>query len=131
MLDDFKTELKKLGINRIKKDEARRQSFALINECYDVESKGAPDELEISAMLGAGPTTNEANDNHRRPPEKHQVGRMGTKITNLPSLARFQFPAKSKQKDEEQNGDHASMPSASDRLSWTRQSLGVINWEKD
>ena len=30
MLDDFKTELKRLGIKRMRQDEMRRQSFALV-----------------------------------------------------------------------------------------------------
>ena len=52
MLDDFKTELKRLGIKRIRKDENRRQSMALVIEDKDTDENG---ELEFADALNVSP----------------------------------------------------------------------------
>lgn len=52
MLDDFKTELKRLGIKRIRKEEKRRQSFALVLEDKDTDENG---ELEFADALNVSP----------------------------------------------------------------------------
>lgn len=52
MLDDFKTELKRLGIKRIRKEEKRRQSFALVLEDKDTDENG---ELEFVEALNVSP----------------------------------------------------------------------------
>lgn len=52
MLDDFKTELKRLGIKRIKKDEDRRQSYAVVLDDKDTDEHG---ELEFADALNSSP----------------------------------------------------------------------------
>lgn len=52
MLDDFKTELKRLGIKRIKQEETHRQSIALVLEDKDTDENG---ELEFSDALNVSP----------------------------------------------------------------------------
>lgn len=52
MLDDFKTELKRLGIKRIRKEEKHRNSFALVIEDKDTDENG---ELEFADALNVSP----------------------------------------------------------------------------
>lgn len=56
MLDDFKTELKRLGIKRLQQDELRRKSLALVLD--DNNSKDDNDDhrqLEFSDALNVNP----------------------------------------------------------------------------
>ncbi|KAL6245182.1 hypothetical protein RBB50_007957 [Rhinocladiella similis] len=53
MLDDFKTELKRLGIKRMRQDELRRRSFALV--ANDLESKTDDGHMEFTDALNTDP----------------------------------------------------------------------------
>jgi hypothetical protein len=81
MLDDFKTELKKLSIKCIQEGEKRSQNYSLVLD-HDLKSKGDQDELEFTHAL----VEMNGNGSPRRPVQKKQVSRMGTKISKLPSL---------------------------------------------
>lgn len=108
MLDDFKTELKRLGIKRMKQDEIRRQSTALVLEDKDTDENG---ELEFADALNVSPErlaedpkrrSNQAAGGARGRPRnnsilandqlnhdnygREQVGNGGRKISSLPSL---------------------------------------------
>jgi hypothetical protein len=111
MLDDFKTELKRLGIKRIKKDEDRRQSYAVVLEDKDTGDQG---ELEFADALNVSPERfakerygrksnagpiNSPNDrfrqqsvldgNYARDQQKYgrdQTGQGGRRISHLPDL---------------------------------------------
>ncbi|KIV90974.1 hypothetical protein PV10_05572 [Exophiala mesophila] len=151
MLDDFKTELKRLGIKRMHHDEQRRQSLAL---ALDDPRKDDDDHLEFSDALYTNPARYQSSHNtdttltpsprgRPRPdsaefsphqPDRH-VGRSGKKISRLPALKDFKLDAfssgrkKKKSKDEEtpENGDNDAPLAAPERLSQMRQSLGVID----
>lgn len=148
MLDDFKTELKRLGIKRMRQDELRRQSFALVVDPN--ESKDDDDHMEFSDALNVNPARlqtmqnldnspnrsprgrlrqDSVNDSHSD--SREYVGKSGKKISRLPGLKDFSFtPGKKKTKseDEEKNGEELAPPPAPDRLSQMRQSLGVIDY---
>lgn len=66
LLDDFKTELKRLGLKRMKRDEKRRESFALTldDDVYDSE-----DEARMNYSNGNinGNTDPLSFNNHNRP----------------------------------------------------------------
>jgi len=155
MLDDFKTELKRLGIKRLQQDELRRRSMALV---LDDNTKDDDNQLEFSDALNVNParfqtlhstdtnstlsprgrmgneSTNESHDD----PRSH-VGHSGKKISRLPGLKDFKFDfkrggkSKTKPDDEEKQRptttDDDQPPAAvPDRLSMMRKSLGVIDY---
>ncbi|KIX10327.1 uncharacterized protein Z518_01409 [Rhinocladiella mackenziei CBS 650.93] len=151
MLDDFKTELKRLGIKRLQKDEMRRQSFALV-----MDPNGSKDDdghMEFSDALNVNPAGFQTMQNLDNSPSSSPMGRLrqdsvtdsqvqinskecigkaGKKISRLPGLKDFSFiPTKAKQKiadDEKQDDENSPPRSLPDRLSQMRQSLGVINY---
>jgi len=100
MLDDFKTELRRLGINRMRKDEERRQSVAMVLEEDD---KNDQSELEFADALDIGPERTRTNsDAYRtqsstisnpRDSTKELLGKSGKKISHLPSLSMFKVDA--------------------------------------
>lgn len=111
MLDDFKTELKKLGIARIERDEARRQSSALVTKdsCGgghdEIENRSLendlPDNLNLGEMLTCDDQSTGSEDRRKRPTTRHSLGRVGTKISRLPSLGQIKGhgdPWKNKEK---------------------------------
>lgn len=154
MLDDFKTELKRLGIKRLQQDELRRQSMALV---LDDNTKDDDNQLEFSDALNVNParfqTLQSADTNSSRSPRgrmrhesvsesrddpRNHVGHSGKKISRLPGLKDFKFDykrtgkKKAKSDDEEKqrpaNDDDQPPPAAPDRLSQMRKSLGVIDY---
>ena len=149
MLDDFKTELKRLGIKRMRQDELRRQSFALVVDPND--SKDEDDHMEFTDALNVNParfqTMRNLDNSPNRSPvgrvrqdlvndshsdSKEYVGKSGKKISRLPGFKDFPFtPGKKKTKTEdegEKKGEDPASPPAPDRLSQMRQSLGVIDY---
>ena len=149
MLDDFKTELKRLGIKRMRQDELRRQSFALVVDPH--ESKDDDGHMEFSDALNVNPARfqtmqnldnsanrspmgrlrqDSVNDSHS--PSEEYVGKSGKKISRLPGLKDFSFTPgrkKAKTQGEAKKGDEElAPPPAPDRLSQMRQSLGVIDY---
>ncbi|RMZ86219.1 hypothetical protein DV737_g155, partial [Chaetothyriales sp. CBS 132003] len=116
MLDDFKTELKRLGIIRIRKQEERRNSVALV---LDDKEDGFGRELEFTEALNTNPARyhdlNNFNWNNASNPvddlqgrlrhasmengrgcevmvePHHHNGNGGTKIARLPGLSTFDF----------------------------------------
>lgn len=153
MLDDFKTELKRLGIKRLQQDELRRQSIALV---LDDNTKDDDNQLEFSDALNADParfqTLQSADTNSSRSlrgglrqdsvgesrnDTRNHVGHSGKKISRLPGFKDFKFDykkagKKAKSDDEEKQGagndDDQAPPAAPDRLSQMRKSLGVIDY---
>ncbi|KIW26732.1 uncharacterized protein PV07_06542 [Cladophialophora immunda] len=153
MLDDFKTELKRLGIRRMRKEELRRHSFALVGDPNDY--KEGDDQMEFSDALHTNPlqfqTTQNLDDSPRSSPmgrlrqdsitnsqsnEKEAIGKSGKKISKLPSLKDFSFASGGRKKvriqDPEKDGEggDSSRPAAPafDRLADMRRSLGVIDY---
>jgi hypothetical protein len=154
MLDDFKTELKRLGMKRLQHDELRRQSVALV---LDDNTKDDDNQLEFSDALNVNParfqTLPSIDTNSSRSPRgrlrqdsvsesrndsRNHVGHSGKKISRLPGLKDFKFDykragkKKDKSDDEEKQGagndDDRAPPAAPDRLSQMRKSLGVIDY---
>ncbi|KIW75517.1 hypothetical protein Z517_10259 [Fonsecaea pedrosoi CBS 271.37] len=153
MLDDFKTELKRLGIRRMRKDELRRHSFALVGDPNDY--KEGDDQMEFSDALNTNPlqfqTMHTLDDSPRSSPmgrlrqdsitksptnEKEAIGKSGKKISKLPTLKNFSFASAPRKKvriqdpeTEGQEGDSPPpAPPAADRLADMRRSLGVIDY---
>ncbi|KAH0846899.1 hypothetical protein FOPE_12593 [Fonsecaea pedrosoi] len=153
MLDDFKTELKRLGIRRMRKDELRRHSFALVGDPNDY--KEGDDQMEFSDALNTNPlqfqTMHTLDDSPRSSPmgrlrqdsitksptnEKETIGKSGKKISKLPTLKNFSFASAPRKKvriqdpeTEGQEGDSPPpAPPAADRLADMRRSLGVIDY---
>lgn len=125
MLDDFKTELKRLGIKRIRKEEDRRQSFALVLEDKDTDENG---ELEFADALNVSPerlakdrrkqkrsssfrgrlrnnsaivdaNNDDGPDRRQRGEARDSVGKGGRRISPLPSLGiskKWRFGRRSK-----------------------------------
>jgi hypothetical protein len=151
MLDDFKTELKRLGIKRIQKEEARRQSFALVLD--DKDDLDEDRELEFSDALntnqarfhgkkfrGKSNATNSTNSPPRRLRHesmelngsaekrggaKDAFGRGGTKIGKLPGLKSFGFDAikpGKKGKDDIDDDDEDESPTAAGAVGPTDKS---------
>lgn len=120
MLDDFKTELKRLGIKRLQQDELRRKSLALVLD--DNNSKDDNDDhrqLEFSDALNVNPArfqTLESTDTSSsrsspagrlrqesvggggggggggaRNDPRNFVSHSGKKISRLPGLKDFKF----------------------------------------
>ena len=165
MLDDFKTELKRIGIRRMQRDEARRGTVALTMEddddaddqhrMYD-NDKAQRGESEFSNSnnrefvpngdqefgfedaLRMGPPRDFGQP--RKPNMKQTIGRVGQKISPLPSLNAFRFsaikagPTAKGDDDEEQprsehreKEDSSSRDSSLDRVRRLRRSMGAIS----
>ena len=97
MLDDFKTELRKLGFARLEREEARRKSVATFankesfvanrSEVEEVDPvDGSPRPLSLSEMLTGGEQLPTIGNGRRNATSRPAIGRAGTKIKNLPSL---------------------------------------------
>ena len=99
MLDDFKTELKRLGFARMEREEAKRKSVALatkdsIAERHDEIENAGPvdgvmDDSPYSVSLGEMLTSDGQipdNQDRRKPATRQVFGRAGTKLSRLPSL---------------------------------------------
>ena len=114
MLDDFKTELRKLGFARLEREEARRKSTPLANKDSFI---GGRDEIENIAPANGGPQnlslgdmlTNEEqlqeqlaiSQDHRKSTTRHALGKVGTKISRLPTVGEKNGPwLKSKDKEK-------------------------------
>lgn len=104
MLDDFKTELKRLGIRRIQKEEERRRSYALVVNLHDEEkedptnfmdrkasSSTAEDteQLEFGQMLKSSPAPLTNGFGNRTRKSSQIVGKAPIKVSRLPRLGRF------------------------------------------
>ncbi|KAK5041804.1 hypothetical protein LTR13_002471 [Exophiala sideris] len=147
MLDDFKTELKRLGIRRMRQDELRRQSTALVAD--HLESKDDDPHMEFSTALNMHPSqlqTMRDSDNsvsdsppgrlrhdsiiESRRDSKESVGKSGKKLGRLPGLEFSFIPGRKRSKidDEEKPQEDSPRSSAPDRLSQMRQSLGVLDY---
>lgn len=149
MLDDFKTELKRLGIKRMRDDELRRQSFAMVADT--LESKDDDGHTEFSEAIRVSPARLQSqqrlNDGaspgqmvslgaesvaHSPRASNNYVGKAGKKISRLPGLKDLSLKSgrkKTKVDDEEkQEDDDSSTSAAPDRLSQMRKSLGVIDY---
>lgn len=145
MLDDFKTELKRLGIKRVQKDELRRQSFALVVEPHDSKEEEDDDHIEFRDVLNTNPARFQTTQNlspssspmgrlrqdsvsNAQTESKETIGKAGKKISRLPGLNQFSLtPGKRKVKSEdtEKNSQNEEpRPTPPDRLSQMRQSLG-------
>ena len=99
MLDDFKTELRRLGFARMEREEARRKSAPLATKDSFI---GRPDEIEnVGSMngalgddlhnvsLGEMLTSDDQipdNQDRRKSATRQVLGKAGTKISRLPSL---------------------------------------------
>ena len=141
MLDDFKTELKRLGIKRIQKEEKRRQSFALVLDDKDPDDDA---NLEFADALNTNPArfygknaldrTNTANtadspprrlrqdslemngSADKRGAPKSAMGKSGLKIGQLPGLKKFGFesikPGKKDKSDPDDDLENQSPTAA-------------------
>jgi hypothetical protein len=99
MLDDFKTELKRLGFARMEREEARRKSTVLASK---ETFAGRPDEIEnvgpVNDAMGGDPynvslgemlTSDDQIPGHqdrRKSATRQVLGKASTKISRLPSL---------------------------------------------
>jgi hypothetical protein len=99
MLDDFKTELKRLGFARMEREEAKRKSIALATKASfagrheEIENvrpmNGAIDDGPDNVSLGEMLTSDDQIPNYqdrRKSATKQVLGKAGTKISRLPSL---------------------------------------------
>lgn len=159
MLDDFKTELKRLGIRRLQRDDARRGTIALTLDEDDHDTyendKAQRGEFEFSNnnnrnfvpngnqefgfqdALRMGPPQNYGQA--RKPGMKEAMGRVGQKISPLPSLSAFRFSAikagpKAKTDSDEgprnehrEKDDSSSRDSSLERVRRMRRSLGALS----
>lgn len=124
MLDDFKTELKRLGVKRMREDELRRRSFALVAD--PSVSKEDDDHMEFTDALDVNPARFQTmqNLNNNNPPtstpmdrlrqesmtnmqndSKESVGKAGKKISRLPALKDFAFSSSVQKKKKDQIED--------------------------
>ena len=111
MLDDFKTELKRLGMKRIQREELRRQSTALVldDDEDDVAEVEFADALNTRAPLTTGtnlspresPDGRPRQDSLKRGGPRAQTGKGGTRISHLPGLKSLHFSKKKEKADEE------------------------------
>ena len=153
MLDDFKTELKRLGMKRIQKEELRRNSTALV-----LDDKDEDEEVEFADALDtrARPANSDSlksgrspdgrlrqnsmtHSTARRGAPRSQTGRGGTKISHLPVLKGMSFGKKKKAKandmqDLEKQDSPAPLnrtddtSSSQDRVNDTKDSLGALDF---
>jgi hypothetical protein len=99
MLDDFKTELKRLGFARMEREEAKRKSVPLATKDSfagrhdEIENAGpmdsAMDDGPYSVSLGEMLTSDgqiPANQDCRKSATRQVLGKAGTKLSRLPSL---------------------------------------------
>jgi hypothetical protein len=99
MLDDFKTELKRLGFARMEREEARRKSTTIAtkesfvgrrDEIENVGPRDSPmDDDPYNVSLGEMLTSDDQlppDQDRRRSSKKQVFGKVGTKISRLPSL---------------------------------------------
>lgn len=114
MLDDFKTELRKLGFARLERDEARRKSNALATKDSfagrhdEVETVGPANGHASNMSLGEMLTSDDQlqsqlamNQDRRRSSTRVAFGKVGTKISRLPSLGQNNDPwLKTKDKEK-------------------------------
>ncbi|KAJ9611982.1 hypothetical protein H2200_003577 [Cladophialophora chaetospira] len=150
MLDDFKTELKRLNVKRMRKEELRRQSFALVDDLHDKD--GDDDQMEFTDVLNSRPvqfqTTHplgsspghSPNRSPRRSPghspsgrlrhdsvsdfqqtEKEPVGKAGKRISKLPGLKDFSFASGGRKKVRIQDPERDTPDEASPRPSHQAQ----------
>lgn len=153
MLDDFKTELKRLGIKRIQKEEKHRQCIALVLDDKD-EDHGIEfaDTFKPRSRLASGDRlspgsspngrlrqdsmTNGSAD--RRGGPKPQTGRGGKKLAPLPGFKTFSF-GKKKDKAESEDPDlekqvlnprsyDEDRSSSTERINNLRGSLGALDF---
>ena len=103
MLDDFKTELQRLGFARMEREEARWKSTVLATKdsCRGRQDQikniglsdgplngpmdGGPQNVSLGEMLKSDDQV-AANQDRRRSSTRHVFGKVGTKISRLPSL---------------------------------------------
>ena len=155
MLDDFKTELKRLGMKRMQKEEMRRQSVALV-----LDDKDDDEEVEFADALNprsriangnglspsnspdgrlrhADSTSNSSSEKRGAP--KPQTGRGGTRISQLPGLKNLNFGKKKeksvvnvrdleKQESPTAQDTHNDIPSPNTRVDNMRGSLGALDF---
>jgi hypothetical protein len=116
MLDDFKTELRRLGFARMEREEARRKSTALATKD---SFTGRPDEIEnvgstngtmgddlYNVSLGEMLTSDDQipdNQDRRKSATRQVVGKAGMKISRLPSLGQNNRQSDPWIKDEEKD----------------------------
>jgi hypothetical protein len=130
MLDDFKTELKRLNVKRMRKEELRRQSFALVD---DLTSKDGDDhQMEFTDVLNSRPhdnmrfqtmaTLDNSSPDHSpagrrfrqdsvtesRTTEKELIGKSGKKISKLPYLKDFSFNTGGRKKAKVEDPERAT-----------------------
>jgi hypothetical protein len=94
MLDDFKTELKRLGFARMEREEAKRKSIALATKDsfagrHDEIENAGPMDGPYSVSLGEMLTSDDQipdNQDRRKSATKQVLGKAGTKLSRLPSL---------------------------------------------
>ena len=99
MLDDFKTELRKLGFARLEREEARRKSTTIAtkdsfvgrhNEIENVSTpNGGPQNMSLGEMLTSEDQLQDqiaSTNDRRKSTTKFALGKVGTKISRLPSL---------------------------------------------
>jgi hypothetical protein len=156
MLDDFKTELKRLNVKRMRKEELRRHSFALVDELNDPKD-GDDDHMEFTDALNSGSLRFQTAQNLDNSPdhspmgrlrqdsvadsqtnEKEPVGKAGKRISRLPGLKDFTFASGGRKKAAVQDPERdardsapprpSAQPQASERLADMRRSLGVIDY---
>jgi len=112
VLDDFKTELKRLGIRRIQKEEKRRQSTALVLDDKDDDQDDGrelefADALNVTDSTAAGGKGSKKRKRMRQESvsgggsERRTWGKGGVRIGRLPGLKVSGFGRKQKQDDEE------------------------------
>lgn len=148
MLDDFKTELKRLGMKRIQKEEMNRRSFALV-----LDEKDDDEEVEFADVLSprrqntanlspsqspSGRLREDSLSNTR--PEKRGAPRFpaakgGVKISQLPDLKSFSFGKKKDRAEEDaldveqpKTQDDSKSDTSTDRVNHMRGSLGVLDF---
>ncbi|KAJ9635546.1 hypothetical protein H2204_005720 [Knufia peltigerae] len=138
MLDDFKTELKRLGIKRMRQDEMRRRSFALVAD-HDLESKTDDGHMEFTDALNTDPTqfqSLQTFDDRSSPSrgstgrlrqdsmaetrtesrkEKERVGKAGKRIARLPGLKEFSFMSSSKRHGSRLDDGRRGKPGTNDQ----------------
>ncbi|EXJ63025.1 hypothetical protein A1O7_03469 [Cladophialophora yegresii CBS 114405] len=155
MLDDFKTELKRLNVKRMRKEELRRQTFSLVDDLTDPKY-GDDDQMEFTDALrtnslrfqtvhnldnspGHSPMGRPRQDSvaDSQTNEKESIGKAGKKISKLPAFKDFAFASGGRKKGRVQDSERDARtegprpptpPQASDRLADMRRSLGVIDY---